>query len=133
MKPVYQTEFGQGKGNCLSAAIASLLEIDINEVPNFASYGDLFWVKCSEWMEERNMARAKIDAGGIKPVGYHLMTVVSPRGNFHHALVGLNGEPVHDPYPGGNCQHMGVASYFILYPIDPSKPMGKVIAQRKSE
>lgn len=126
MKPVFQNTFGQGKGNCLSAAIASLLEICVDDVPNFALHGDGFWVEVSRWMAERNMGRIKIEPDGIKPEGYHLITVISPRGNFHHSLVGFKGEPVHDPFPGGNCQHEGVTEYLVLYPLDPSKPMGVV-------
>ena len=34
MKPVMQTQFNL-QGNCLSACIASLLELTIEEVPNF--------------------------------------------------------------------------------------------------
>jgi hypothetical protein len=39
MKPVLQTEFGPGNGNCLSACIASILEIPVSDVPNFAREG----------------------------------------------------------------------------------------------
>lgn len=35
MKKVFQTIHGQGKGNCLPAVIASLLEISIEDVPHF--------------------------------------------------------------------------------------------------
>lgn len=37
MKKVFQTVHGRGKGNCLPAVIASLLEILIDDVPDFNS------------------------------------------------------------------------------------------------
>jgi len=37
MKPVDQTAFGPSKGNCLSASIASLLELPIEDVPLFTT------------------------------------------------------------------------------------------------
>lgn len=124
MKPVYQTSFGEGKGNCLSAAIASLLEIDTEEVPNFAEYGSGFWREVHKWLRDHNMGMFVMT--GKPAYGYCLITVKSPRGDFNHALVGFEGEPVHDPYPGGDCEHKGIVGYSILYPLDPAKPMGMV-------
>jgi len=46
MIPVYQTIVDKNKGNCMQAAIASLLEMNLNEVPNFIEsnnpWGDFF-------------------------------------------------------------------------------------------
>ena len=39
MKPVDQTIFEDGKGNCLAASVASILGIPLDEVPNFAELG----------------------------------------------------------------------------------------------
>lgn len=39
MKKTYMTKFGDGEGNCLTACIASLLERNIEELPNFSSFG----------------------------------------------------------------------------------------------
>jgi len=44
MKKIYQTIFKKGNGNCLQAAAASLLEIDLELVPHFISHG-------AEWYE----------------------------------------------------------------------------------
>jgi|EP01047_Picozoa_sp_COSAG01_P067476 hypothetical protein len=35
MRPVEQTVFGAGAGNALQACIASMLEMDLDSVPNF--------------------------------------------------------------------------------------------------
>ena len=48
MLPIFQTKFGTGNsnnpGNCLQAVIASLLELNLNDVPHFMEYGNL-WAK----------------------------------------------------------------------------------------
>jgi hypothetical protein len=38
MKKIDQTIVDQGEGNCMQAVIASLLEIELKEVPNFIKY-----------------------------------------------------------------------------------------------
>ena len=43
MKLVYQTIIDKNKGNCAQAAIASLLELELDEVPNFKGEGKDFW------------------------------------------------------------------------------------------
>lgn len=119
MKPVMQSEFGNGKGNCLSAAIASILELPLEQVPNFALYGGQFWQKFYQWLTAQNLGMC---CAAHRPAGYHLYRVISPRGDFHHELVGHNGKPVHDPYPGGNCEGEFVMSN-VLYPLDFAKPI----------
>ena len=42
MKKVYQTIVDAGKGNCMQAAIASLFDKELNEVPNFISLENWF-------------------------------------------------------------------------------------------
>lgn len=39
MKRVQQTKFGDGEGNCLTACVASLLECEIDDLPDFSSFG----------------------------------------------------------------------------------------------
>ena len=51
-KPTKQTEFGL-KGNCLSACIATLFDIGIEDVPNFADYEEDWAFRLSKWMVEK--------------------------------------------------------------------------------
>jgi len=44
MKKVYQTIIDQNKGNCMQAAIASLFDLELEEVPDFKQFG-------AEWHE----------------------------------------------------------------------------------
>lgn len=106
MKPVTQTKFGGEEGNCLQACLASILEIDIEEIPWFGA--DAFWVdRKNEWLAQFDLAAIDIDVsssykGNWKYLGYHLINGPSPRGDFWHAVVGKNGRMVHDPHPSGD-------------------------------
>jgi hypothetical protein len=42
MKPVYQEVVDEHKGDCMQAAIASLLELPLNEVPDFINQENWF-------------------------------------------------------------------------------------------
>lgn len=42
MKPVNQTQFKPPDGDCLSACIASILELPLNKVPNYIAYDNWF-------------------------------------------------------------------------------------------
>ena len=42
MKKVYQTIIDENKGNCMQAAIASLFDLELNDVPNFIGFESWF-------------------------------------------------------------------------------------------
>lgn len=145
MKPVFQSQFGKDHGNCLSAAIASVLEIPLSDVPNFAELrkGSGFSDVVQEWLAERGMfwLRIRMPRDGDRgrqvetgeeirfhpiPECYCLATGKSPRGDFFHTVVGkitggLNFELVHDPHlEGKGLDGMPVCIEFLV-PLDPSK------------
>ncbi len=124
MKPIMQTILTGRLANCFQASLASIFEMEIAQVPNFNEIRDADWeIAYHKWLEERGFAVIYCYEAGFskartsKIFGYHLITVHSPRGNFLHSLVGLNGVPVHDPFPGGNCHHNGIYSYEFFIPI----------------
>lgn len=43
MIKVYQTVVDIGKGNCMQAAIASMFELELSQVPNFILYDEHIW------------------------------------------------------------------------------------------
>lgn len=65
MKCVEQTLYGIGTGNCFSASIASILEISIEDVPNFAGEpgaDDGTWfIKFIKWCEDRGLGVVSVD------------------------------------------------------------------------
>lgn len=58
MKPVDQTVYGVGTGNCFAACVASILAIELDYVPNFcALYTDDTWYnEFIKWTHARGLA-----------------------------------------------------------------------------
>lgn len=53
MKKVYQTIIDPGFGNCMQAAVASLFEEELENVPNFISFGDEWWIEFVKYFESK--------------------------------------------------------------------------------
>ncbi len=126
MKPVFQNLFMDvhGKGNCLSASLASLLELSLEDVPDFVPERGSEWLEfCQGWLQPKGLTLLWImmpetypekhyeDGADVRFYGLTdgvlcIGSGQSPRGNFHHAVVGKitggwNFELVHDPHPQG--------------------------------
>lgn len=115
---VYQDKFGLG-GNCQSAVIASLLNLDLADVPYFAeglvvdgkeieNSAQIFNDRIDEFLEGHNLllqwyTESEEVQRFIKHEYYNLAYQVSgksPRG-FEHVVIYRNGEMIHDPHPEG--------------------------------
>ena len=120
MKPVFQ----KGMSGCWEACIASILEIPLEEVPDFdpdqnggldSGTGEWF-DRTSDWLQKNHglylVAAAAVPE--LMPRGYHIITGKSPRGNCDHAVVGRDGAPAHDPYPGGGCRLLTTDDYVLF-------------------
>jgi hypothetical protein len=111
MTPVAQTimapaDSSQMPGNCLQAAVASLLDLPLDEVPHFvgddwASDGERnWWTELWTWCQARGL---RIGAFEPAPGEYYLGNGPSPRDPERrgHVAVFRDGELVHDPHPNG--------------------------------
>lgn len=100
MRPVDQTEFGPG-GNCLSACIASVLEMPLEQVPNFNHAAEDWAEALLAWCADRKL-NLDFSTEFPAPAGRHvILGGTSPRrqGRAGHAVVALDGVVVHDPHP----------------------------------
>lgn len=121
MITIDQTIFEDGKGNCLAACVASVLELPIDEVPNFAEMG--FFEGLYRWLEGRNLrpitvrfSEAKHCASAFfeysdEPL---IMWGDSPRfaNGGHRKMHAVVGAPdgyglklIHDPHPSREGLH----------------------------
>jgi len=113
MKPVDQLithDPENGKfGDCQRAVIASLLCLPLEDVPHFNEIAkgepEAFWTSLQEFCASKGYAYLTVPARsgfaffcGGEDV-YHEISGPSPRGDFFHAVVGRDGEIVHDPHP----------------------------------
>ena len=121
MKPVDQTKLHNPpiNGNCANACFASILEINIEDVPCFE---DMDENQCppalSEWLESLGFYRIRFEEPIFFP-GYYIVNGISPRGHLH-SVVYKGPEMVHDPHPSraGILKILGV---WVLVPLDPAR------------
>ena len=117
MKPVFQTMTHDNRGDCHRAAVASIFDLEIEQVPHFRlfdddTWGDVFyfflWSIGYELMgtaylttEDRPHCYADIN-------GYYLATVPSKTfpDKTHAVIINRQGMVAHDPNP--NKKWLGV-------------------------
>ncbi len=133
---IMQTKFGKA-GNCWQAAIASLLGLVLEDVPDFVherypvsknegetrwEYEDgirlnpFHWQDTQAWLKERGLRMVWGDSlivPHIVPLGWHLKAGPGPRGE-EHVVLGAGDVIVHDPHPDGTGLVKTTEFYWIV-------------------
>lgn len=121
MKPVDQTIFDGVNGDCMAACVASILEVAIEDVPNFcAGATDKWFERLADWLEPNGLYPLCFTLDGEwRPQGLHVLAGKSPRGDWLHAVVAKGREVVHDPHPSraGILTQVDVT---LFIPFDPA-------------
>ena len=105
MTPVDQTIINDATGNCFAACVASILELSIDEVPNFMETRNEveggWYIAAWQWLQNRGYTLRHTQLGANQyPEGYWIASGVSPRfPDRHHAVVYLGAVMTHDPHP----------------------------------
>lgn len=120
MIPVFQTKFGH-QGSCFTACIASILEISLNDLPNFVEYNEKWILKLWDFLEPKGLTYTSVNWKANSPperipAGYHLINGYAPRG-FRHSVIGFRGVMIHDPFPRGNGL-ITVEDWGVIHPLD---------------
>lgn len=106
----------------MSACLASLLEMPLEEVPLFLSEpgdGTKFdWsLRLDDFLSPFGLYALHFSSypvsPGMMPGVLHIMTGISPRGR-PHAVIGKGYSIVHDPFPDKNQAGLEVVDGFIL-------------------
>ena len=112
-------------GDCMSASLASLLHLSIDEVPVFS--GPDWLTDINKWLSKFGLAYIILSdfqdyehTNGIKGC-YHTVCGPSISKEANHMCVGLDGEPVFDPYPSETSilDHVETCGVFIA--LEPHK------------
>lgn len=106
MTPVDQTLFWTpegNRGNCQQAATASILDLPLDEVPNFHDCEQGFWRGFKDFIQSRGYVVMALRNGDMdswcRHSGAHYLAYgQSPRG-VSHAVVYCRGVLAHDPHP----------------------------------
>jgi len=115
MKPIYQTRFAgpdapvAEQGNCFAACLASILECSLEEVDVlFDESGSEYWLDVfQKRLSDRGFPYKMLMMAPTNWTVHHLRGVPyiaggpSPRGDWLHSCVYLNGELLHDPVRDG--------------------------------
>ena len=131
MEKISQDRFGE-EGNCLSAVMATLFEVKLEDVPFFHKgcylnpndseritniNNKIFWENFEKYLDGLGYAYAYYDytiemARSLK--GVYLVGGMSPRG-YQHAVLYKSNKLWHDPHPDGG----GVIPdhIFIIYKV----------------
>jgi hypothetical protein len=102
------------RGNCWRAAIASLLEIDIDSMPAFEDAGHRMFVDTRTWATEQGYSVFTYDADN-PPASYAIAFGQSlRRSDSDHAIVVEDGVMVHDPHPSSEGL-LEVKGYWVIF------------------
>jgi hypothetical protein len=109
--PTHQTQFDATKGNALQACVASILGLQLHQVPNFVTFPEPY-DELRHFLSLQGLGFTKIELkDGVLPFppygtsSFCILAGRSPRGNFRHAIVArLSANSVHpqayfDPHP----------------------------------
>jgi len=120
MKRVLQTKFGM-EGNCLTAALASLLGVELADVAEIPE--DRWWQRMEEaaHAHHHHPIWHPMDIG--IPRGFCLGSVKSPRLDGQtHSVVVLDGNIIWDPHPDQDAYTLPLVEGFIVFvPLLPDK------------
>lgn len=119
MIPVKQTRLGS-TGNCFEASIASLMNLNIEDIPDLCAYQDGPWMKkLNKWLEKYKLVYMEVHLLVTEAENffsdkdfYHVIVGdTSRRTGIKHAVVGRKGKMVHDPHP----DHAGILQGEMLH------------------
>lgn len=106
MIKIKQTEFGKS-GNCLSACVASILELPLTDVPNFCQMFPDWWGNFQDWLYNKNLCAIEVCLKKGCLIGSQgcmcILSGISPRSVGLHCIVARTSfsgfEYVFDPHP----------------------------------
>ena len=115
MKPIMQTDFTFNTGNCGEACLASILEIELSDIPMLhdpdnVQDGQIYCKNLRNFLSQFGLSYIDLTfIEGHNPKDFFkdcwaIVTGLSPRGTeewHRHGVVWYNGEIVHDPHPSG--------------------------------
>jgi hypothetical protein len=112
MTPTKQTLFGKHTGDCLRAALATLLDLPIWKVPHFSSWSVAYWSRELERWVEQELDK-QIWFVKEMPRDWCIAVGRSPRSSYPHAVVTKGCKLWFDPHPS-NGMLVGDPQYYIV-------------------
>ena len=119
MHQVSQTRVGEEHGNCMAAALSSILECPISDIPELGDDTE-FLFNIQKFLEPLGLYYVQVKPDDpVLEIAFRFGEVfstiegVSPRGGLH-ACVALNGELIWDPHPPHTGGLVSIECYGLL-------------------
>lgn len=131
MKPVYQTKYGEGEGNCFQACLASIFELELEDVPDFCNVyptKDNTWFnEYTKWLNGKGysvltfslLENSSISLNGPQLRGCILLVSGKNKNKVQHCTIYRDGECIHNP--NKNCTGIVPEYVDIIFPLNPSE------------
>jgi hypothetical protein len=141
MKPIDQDAFGIPDGNCFTACVACLLQVELDDVRDLEeihregarAFEDeeedenqvAHWHAVLERYNDRLAERYGVRIAYLEPeaaeapLGYSIASGHSPRGEWGHCVVAFNGKIIHDPHPSRDGFNGPPLNYGFLVAVVP--------------
>jgi hypothetical protein len=122
MIPVMQTRTSGPHPNCFTACLASVLELDIADVPDFYKIepASKAMKGVNTWLHEKGLQLITLrSAEELLPKAYLLAEGLGPRG-LRHCVVFFGKQLVHDPHPGQKGL-LSIDVFRLFVAVDPHK------------
>jgi hypothetical protein len=126
MIKVYQTRYGKEKGNCYQACLASVLELPLEDVPDFCNlYKEPFgaWqIEANKWLRQFGLATITcsndFSDSDMKERFRDCYLIVTGKNSngINHCVVWQNGKTVHNP--NKNCKGIKPETIDLIFPLD---------------
>lgn len=130
MIPVQQTDTTKERGDCHRASVASLFNMEIDQVPNFRLFSDDLWwdVFCGFiWSIGYQVVDTVVDDLELKPTidNCLLASIPSNYGNgySHQVVINTKGVVVHDPLPGNPNNGRDVSDDLVYWSLIKKRPL----------
>ncbi len=103
MKPVFQDKFYRAEtgedGNCFQAAVASLLGLELEQVPNFMDDKPRFEERYIRFVAERGFSIICLDFETARNLDAYYLALGRSDRAVGHVVVYRKGQLAHDPHP----------------------------------
>ncbi len=127
MKKVYQTKYGEEHGNCYQACLASLLEIELCDVPDFCNLysADAWFLRLNIWLRQFGLATLCVEVDHTDIIikehlrDCYVIASGKTKEGVLHSVIWLNGKIVHNP--NVNCAGIEPETTDIIFPCDVSR------------
>lgn len=132
MRPVTQTVLHDPgsdiPGNCWQAVIASMLHLDIDDVPHFLLVEDQggphWFTNTLDFLAERGLTLSALALDDIPPGEPYIACGPAERG-VSHVVIYQDGACIHDPHPS-RAGLLSVRNAYRLRPVYATPPEGGI-------